>query len=333
MWLDVLVLVLLCAFAWMGARRGAVVSAMGVATILLCYWAAIGFGKAFGSAAAIGLGLPEIIGIPIVGSLAFFCVFALMAVLTNVIRRRCEDRNESPRDRFLGAAFGALRGIFVALLLSYLAIWLDALRETGVESVPAVGTSAAASVTEALVVAGVESALSDSGPAARVVARIVGRPGDSLAELRDVLDSPHIARLQSDESFWVYLEAGSIDAAMNQPSFLELSQDPTFRRQLAALGLIDESAAADSQAFGESAREMLHQVGPRIRGLSENPELIALMGDPDVVAMVESGDTIGLMGHERFRTLVAKLVSVPMKPPEVSVRGLNSRSQPPASPR
>jgi uncharacterized membrane protein required for colicin V production len=314
MWLDGIVLVLLCGSAWMGARRGALVAAMGVATLVVCYWAAITFGKAYGAAVAAGLGLPEIAGIPIAGSVAFLLAFIVMSVLTRVIRSRNEDRDESPRGRFLGGAFGALRGAFIALLISYLAIWLDALRDSGVESIPPVGTSAAASVTEAVVVAGIESALADSGPTARVVARIAGRPGDSLAELRDLLESPHLERLQRDASFWGHVEAGSIDAALNQPSFQELGQDPTFRRQLAALGLIDESAAANATAFRQASYEILEQVGPKIRGLRENPELHALMDDPEVVAMIESGDTLALIGHQRFRTLVAQVVSTPGEP-------------------
>jgi uncharacterized membrane protein required for colicin V production len=314
MWLDVIVLALLCGAAWMGARRGALISAMGVATLVAGYWAAITIGADYGPAVATGLGLPEIAGVPIAGSLAFFAVVALMAVVTRAIRNHTEDRERTPRDRFLGGAFGAMRGAFVALLISYLAIWLDALRETGVDAIPAVGTSAAASVTEAVVVAGVETVMADSGPAARVVARIAGRPGDSLADLRDVLESPHLERLQSDSSFWVYVEAGSIDVALNQPSFRELSQDPTFRRQLAGLGLIEESAAADSRVFRRAAYEMLEEIGPRLSALRENPELQALMEDPEVVAMVESGDTLALMGHERFRALVAQVVSAPIAP-------------------
>jgi uncharacterized membrane protein required for colicin V production len=314
MWFDVVILVLLCGFTWMGARRGAAVSAMGVATLVACYWAAIAIGKEFGSELASGLGLPEIVGIPIAGSLGFLLMLVPMTVLTRVIRNRSEGRDESPRDRFVGAAFGALRGAFAALLISYLALWVDALRLTGVEAIPEIGGSAAVDVTEAIVVAGVESAMSDSGPAARVVARIAGRPGSSLADLREVLESHHIENLQRDRSFWVYLEAGSIDVAMNQSSFLELSQDPTFRRQLGSLGLIEESAVADWRVFRESAREILEQVGPRIRGLRDNPELTALMEDPEIAAMVQSGDTFGLMGHERFRSVVAQVVSASPEP-------------------
>ncbi len=315
MWLDGLVLALLCGFAWMGARRGAAVSAMGVATLVACYWAAIAVGQEFGAAVATGLGLPEIAGIPIAGSLGFVAAFVVMSLLSRVVRRRSEMRDKSARDRFVGAAFGALRGAFIALLISYLVLWLDALRLTGVESIPDVSTSTAASLTEAIVVAGVESAMSDSGPAAKVMARIAGRPGDSLAELQEVLESPHIQNLQRDNSFWVYVEEGSIDTALNQRSFLELSRDEAFRHQLASLGVIDEDAATDGQAFRDSAREILEQVGPRIRGLRHNPELNALMEDPEIVAMVESGDTLGLMAHARFRTLVAQVMAAPVDVP------------------
>jgi hypothetical protein len=54
---------------------------------------------------------------------------------------------------------------------------------------------------------------------------------------------------------------------------------------------------------------MLRAVGPRIRGLRNDPELRELMEDPEVLAMVESGNTWALMGHSGFQQLVARVAS------------------------
>jgi hypothetical protein len=37
-----------------------------------------------------------------------------------------------------------------------------------------------------------------------------------------------------------------------------------------------------------------------------------LLNDPEVVAMVENGDTLGLMNHPRFRRLVSRVASDPV---------------------
>jgi hypothetical protein len=313
MWLDVLIFFVLAGFAWAGARRGGAVAAMGVATLVASYWAALAAGGGLGSAVAIGLDLPDWAGVALAGSAAFMTTFAVMSLFGVVVRQRSalpDGEARSARDLFLGGVFGALRGAFVALLLSYAAIWVDALRATGTaEVLPELGTSAAASVTEAVVVAGVESALEGSGPAARVVARVAGRPGAALSDLQGLLESPQIAGLQGDPLFWSHVEAGSIDNALNQRSFLQLTHDDALRAQLATLGLIDEEAAADPIAFREAAHGVLEEVSPRIRGLRNNPELQELLADPEVVAMVQTGDTIGLLRHDGFRGLVTQIAA------------------------
>ena len=50
-------------------------------------------------------------------------------------------------------------------------------------------------------------------------------------------------------------------------------------------------------------------MGPRLRGLRDDPELARLMEDPEVVAMVEAGNTWALMGHSGFQQLVARVAS------------------------
>ncbi|MCH8084740.1 MAG: hypothetical protein IH885_10935, partial [Myxococcales bacterium] len=47
------------------------------------------------------------------------------------------------------------------------------------------------------------------------------------------------------------------------------------------------------------------------RKLRNDPELKGLLDDPEVVAMVENGDTFGLMNHPRFRRLVSRATSNP----------------------
>jgi hypothetical protein len=111
--------------------------------------------------------------------------------------------------------------------------------------------------------------------------------------------------------FWTYVEHGSIDTALNRGSFQRLSRDDELRARLGALGLIEPAAVDDDAAFRAAVAEVLREVGPRIRGLKNDPELHALLDDPQVVAMLESGDAFGLLAHPGFRGLVDRVTSRP----------------------
>ena len=71
---------------------------------------------------------------------------------------------------------------------------------------------------------------------------------------------------------------------------------------------MDEAAAADPRAFRLPAGDVLRQVGPRIRGLREDPAVQDLMRDPEVVAAVQSGDHLALMTHPGFQAVVARVM-------------------------
>jgi len=143
MWLDIVALLLLGLFAGMGAMRGALASGLAVLTLAAAYGAAIWAAPTFGPEVAGLLGVPEWLGMPIAGTAAFLLTFVVMGIVSTMLRRlerRKRLSSRSPRDRFVGGAFGAVRGALVVLLLSYLALWVDALRITGtVEAIRTLG--------------------------------------------------------------------------------------------------------------------------------------------------------------------------------------------------
>jgi membrane protein required for colicin V production len=309
MWLDTIVLAILACFAIAGLLRGGLAAGMSVAALAVAYAVAILGAAHSGPAMAERLGLPEILGVPVAGAVLFLVAYFAMGVVSSKLTRWERRRRIGPRslrDRFLGGCFGLLRGGLIALLLSMLAIWLDALRATGTaDFLPELGASRAAAVTESVVETGVEAALSDARAGGRFVARMAARPGASIADLQAVLDNPHIGALQDDRLFWTQVEDGAVDSALNQKSFLAVTHDEELRAQLAALGLVDEEAGRDPQAFRATAEEVLREVGPRIRGLRSDPELKKLIEDPEVASLIESGDTLALLGHRGFRDFVA----------------------------
>jgi amino acid transporter len=253
--------------------------------------------------------------VPVAGSIAFLVAFVAMAIVSKILRRRAgdaDDEGRSIRDRFLGGAFGAVRGAFVVVLLCYLALWVEALRLSGsADGLPKLGNSAAAAVTSSMVEAGIESALSDSGRTGHVVAKLASNPGAAVVDLQAVVSNPRVIAVQQDTHFWANVEAGAIAAALNTRSFIRLSEDEELRHQMASVGMIDQESAEAADQFRAAVGDVLREVGPRIRKLRTDPELTGLLDDPEVVAMVESGNTLGLMNHPRFRRLVSRVASDP----------------------
>jgi membrane protein required for colicin V production len=312
MGLDALSVIVLGLFAGFGALRGAVAGLLSLCGLALGYAAAVFAAGHYGAPVAELTGLPELAGVALAGTLAFAvtsAAFGLFAVLLRRCRVLGSGRESSPRDRFLGAVFGGLRGALIVVLLGVLAGWVDALRSTGVApALPELGDSLTARASASAVEVGLGAALSDS-PAGPVVARVVARPARSLAGFQELVEHPSIGALQGDAMFWSYVEHGNVEAAMNRMSFISIAGDEAFRGELAALGLIDESAAGDPAQFREAVGAVLGELGPRLHAIREDPEFQELIEDPDVLDHVAQGNTLALLGNARFRQVVARVAS------------------------
>jgi hypothetical protein len=312
--LDLLALVLLVAFAWRGARRGALASGLSLVALVAGYVAGWLAATRLGGDVAAMAGVPALLGAPLAGTLAFLAVSGAIGALGWLLRRGRDDAPSIP-SRAGGALFGALRGSLVALLVGLLSVWFEAWQQAqpGNEiAAPAIETPLQAA-TRAAVTAGVEAALGDA-PGATLAARTLAHPAESIAGLRALAATPEIAALAADRELWAYVEAGSYDAALAQPSFQRLQWNGERRRELAALGIVGEHSAGDPSLFALEARAALAQVGPRLRTLRNDPDLAALASDPQVAAMVERQDVVGLLLHPGFQRVVSNTLAAPPTP-------------------
>jgi hypothetical protein len=130
-------------------------------------------------------------------------------------------------------------------------------------------------------------------------------------EWQAVLEAPSVNGLREDPLFWSYVEHENVDAALNRAAALRLLNDAPLRAQLADLGVASEASIRDAAAFRDELADVLREVGPRVRGLRNDPAVQELVNDPEVVAMIQSGETLRLLSHPGFRALVERVSARP----------------------
>ena len=314
MLLDLASGMILALFTLMGALRGGLASFASLATLLLSYAAAVWAAGRLGESVSSKRGLPSFLGPVAAGTAAFVATALLAGVVGAVVKREAKSLRGDSRvgtvNRWLGGFFGAVRGGLIVLLLAWLAIWLDAARETGsfagLEAAPEIDSSATARLTEQVVHAVVSSAM-EEGTTSDVVARFASRPGTSVRSLQALLSDPRIEALQQDRFFWTLVEHGAYQRAMNQRSFREIAHDERLRTRFADLGVISSDAAVDPGRFRSELGPVFRDVGPKLKGLAEDPDLQRLARDPEIASLLESGDTLALIRHPGIQSLAAKV--------------------------
>lgn len=309
-WLDAVALGLLATFAALGARRGTLATGLSLLSIVAGYAAAWLAATHLGGVASDALGVSPLVGVPLAGTAGFLLVMLAVALFSLALRG---GRANAPTaaSRVGGALFGAARGSLLALAIGLLALWLDAYQKLGAGTD---GTAAARAIdtplrvaTRAAVEAGVQATLGAETPGAALAAHALSRPAEAIEQLRAIVESPEVAALAQDAEFWGYVESGALGTALTQPSFLKLQWNSERRRELAAVGLVDDVAAGDPALFALALRGALAQVGPRLRALREDPELAGLASDPAVADLVARRDMIGLLTNPRMQRLLGRL--------------------------
>ena len=318
MGMDLLAISILALFAAFGAWRGVLATGAGVVTLGVAY-ASAAFGAVwFGSTVATQLGSASMFGPVVAGTGIFVIVFLILGIVSKILQRwdrgRLGDEPRTACDRLGGAFFGVLRGSLVVLLLSILLTWLDAARDMGIlqgfDDLPQSEHSRVGEATSRVIETAVAAATDDaSTPGARMMARVAARPGVTLASFKSLIEDPRIQSVQSDRLFWVLVESGAGERALNQASVYSIVHDEELRAQFADLGLVPREAADDPEVFRRTMAATLDEVGPMIATLRNDPELSRLAEDPEIQALVQSGDTLSLVSRPEIQRIVARVTA------------------------
>ena len=311
--LDLVMILVFGLFVALGAWRGAIASAAGLVCLGLGYLAAFACATHLSEILAYQLGLQSVVATLLAGTLGFTLAFGLLSIAFGWVRYlQHAHAMELPEktDRVVGGLFGGLRGALVVVLVAWLVSWADAARDFGgaetMAAIPDASSSTVASLSGSVVEQAVEVALGEDEATARVAARIAARPAVAMSSIQQLLDDPRLQQVQEDQHFWTLVENGASESALNQGSFYGITHDAELREHFAALGLVSAEAVENTETFKDEVRSVLDQVGPRIKGLKDDPELEALARDPQILAMLEDGDTLGLIQHPAIRRVASR---------------------------
>jgi membrane protein required for colicin V production len=313
--LDLILISILFVMIGLGAWRGAVVSGSGLFALILGYVGGIFGATVCSDWVAKTLVVSGLLAPAIAGTLGFILAWLVVSSLAGVLvawdKERIEGVGRGIIDRSLGGFFGLARGGLIVVLLAVLMSWLDAARDLGavdgLAAIPDTEASALAGATGNLVEVAVSTALSDAGPAGDLVARLTARPGQALGSVQTIIEDERVTGLFSDTLFWTLIKNDSIDYAMNRNSIRNIVNDPEMRGRFADLGLVEEAAREDRTLFRAKMGEVLAEIAPRVERLHHDPEMKALGTDPEIIQLLESGNTLALINHPRIKRIVERV--------------------------
>jgi hypothetical protein len=305
MTVDLVVVLMLFAFAWLGAHRGGAESGVRFAGLALAYVGAYAAGSLAGGALASALGVPVWAGLAGAGLLGFLAAQALVELAARSARAALDD-DPSDASRVAGAAFGIARGALLLVPILSLAGFAESMRQLDpAAALPDLSGARATAMGQAVAGAAAERIAADGDGASRVTAKFVAAPGESVAALSAIASDARIRVLQSDAGFWRDLESGDIEGALARPTFTELARDAELRARLAGLGLVAESSALDAQQFHAEMASVMAEVAPRIARVKADPAFQELLADEALRERVRAGDTLALLTDPRVRAIVA----------------------------
>jgi hypothetical protein len=306
---DILVMACLFAFAWLGAHRGALESAIRLGGLGFAYGLSLAAGAFGGAALAAATGLAGGLAALAAGVLGFITAQALVELAARSVRVPADELSDI--SRIGGSALGIARAGLLLLPALWLAGFTESLRANGLDAagaLPDLSSSRAAGAGQAAASAVASRVAGEGGDlGSRVTLKFIAQPGEAISSAVAITSDPRIKVLQSDFSFWSDLGDGNVDAALARPTFADLVRDKALRQRFADLGLVPPAAAVDAQMFHDELAAVMREVAPRLAELKHDPEFQALLADESLRERARSGDTVALLSDPRLRAVVERV--------------------------
>ncbi len=314
------IIVLAC--AWRGYRKGFLRSIAGLAALLVAYPAAIFFTKPFAAFLTQATGLEGMLVYFIAGFLIFMTVSMLVGLLLNrptppqeITLDSGETLTVSPDVTTASRVCGAAAGLVIGSAAGLLAVYMISVfqQQPGTSASMATSSSERAFLETsarrlASTVAATAADFVFDDPTTTALAKsFVDDPRAMLVHVQGVMDnSEQVAAVMSNEQIKSLVATGDVEGLMRVPDFQALVNDEHMQALLPSGGSSEETAQATA--------ETLVSTWGRMNQVTNDPEFMALMADPELQKKLQERD-MSLMTDPRL-TQLAEIIFASDKPAE-----------------
>lgn len=309
---DLIALAILTIFAYLGWRRGTLLTALSGAGLFAGYLAAIFFYRPIGEAIGAGFNLPAIVGYSVGGLFALVTTNIVVSLIARQVRKgrarlKKDGLHPTVVDRTGGAAIGAVWGGAIVVLIAWGGAVLQGLTDGRLGLGDSVSGRLSAGVIERVVHEVSRRATGDDFLAS-VVAFAAVDPQKGAEAINRLVSDNRLQALFRDGALRDAIVNSDVASVAQNPLIQSLLSDESFVKAASQLHLIDGFEAGGSVT--EAAEQLTERIGPLVRTverLSHDGEFQRILRESNIVQRFQQGDVVDLIRDPDFEELFGRL--------------------------
>jgi uncharacterized membrane protein required for colicin V production len=308
--IDLGCLLLLGLSAFLGWRRGLLLTLLSIVGVVLSYLAAYWLHAPLGRTLGPALGLQPILAYPVGGLCAFAGTSIVIGIVSWILRRRrrrAGGRGGLTRaGQVVGAVLGAAHGAALCLLLCWALLALQALSPT---RAPDARGSVAGRITAPLwsrLAGRITASASGSPVLAGAAGRFAGDPLAATQNLSQVLTSDRVQSLLTDRR---KLRQLARPGPLADGVLRDLADDRDLLQAAQRAGVLQ--VPPEGLSPEDARRQLADRLAPLARAaesLRRDPEVRRLLKDRTLVQRIKDRDLLSLANDPGFNQLAARVL-------------------------
>ncbi len=299
-------LIVVLVFVYSGYRKGLAAVIIGLAGLVFAYVASLKLAFPFGDILRL-MGLAQglsayFMAATIIFMGVGFCFFIPGLLLKRRARKQVERGEARSWTFILAAILNGTVGLVYSLVVVWMAMFVrDALMPEQLEYSTRRPVFERMSIAAAKFIA--RRVVPDSEKNQAMV-EFAADPGQVARHAKTVMNHPLLNQCLQDNAIRDAMTRGDTAAILESNAFKNLAQDPAFSEAGQALRLINDEGEAKGLA------ELLARVGSAFDQLQQDPEVRAILEDPEFNEQLRQSSPWKLLNDERMLTLIRRLNEV-----------------------
>ena len=311
--IDVVALAFVTVLAYLGWRRGTILTALSASSLLAGYVGALMLYKPIGNLYRAAFDVPPILALPMGGMTAMVVITLVLRFVASRIRVRRmrqmeEGWNPSAIDRTGGAAIATTWALGIVIFLSWAAIVLHGLTGRGPDVERTLsGQLASAAVGKAVHV--LAERFTGDEVLASTMALVAVKPSEGAKSVSRLVGSTRLRSLFEDRDLRAAVMRSDFSAVARQAGLVDLARDRTFLEAAERVGLI-EKVGVDAAAE-QVAAQLVERIAPMVRtadDLSKNSDVQRILQSPEFLERLQGSDLGALATDRDFNRLAEEFL-------------------------